>query len=135
MRIIFYSDQIIPDQYHGFCRWETKRTPVSRVGPYGKENNSKSKTLIWKSCCKHITWGIYKKVTIIKIMIDKYKKLIDMCKNITCGRVENIRQSVETITKRQETTATAYNASCLSNIFSSCVVLVKKQDLLLQRCW
>ena len=25
----------------------------------------------------------------------------------TCGRVENIRQSVETITKRQETTATA----------------------------
>ena len=55
-------------------------------------------------------------------MIDKYKKLIDMCKNITCGRVENIRQSVETITKRQETTATAYNASCLSNIFSSCVV-------------
>ena len=37
--------------------------------------------------------------------------------------MENIRQSVETITKRQETTATAYNASCLSNIFSSCVVL------------
>ena len=30
---------------------------------------------------------------------------------------------METITKRQETTATAYNASCLSNIFSSCVVL------------
>ena len=37
--------------------------------------------------------------------------------------MENIRQSVETITKRQETTATAYNTSCLSNIFSSCVVL------------
>ena len=36
--------------------------------------------------------------------------------------MENIRQSVETITKRQETTATAYNASCLSNICSSCVV-------------
>ena len=36
--------------------------------------------------------------------------------------MENIRQSVETITKRQETTATAYNASCLSNIFSRCVV-------------
>ena len=33
--------------------------------------------------------------------------------------MENIRQSVETITKRQETTATACNASCLS----SCVVL------------
>ena len=37
--------------------------------------------------------------------------------------MENIRQSVETITKRQETTATAYNTSCVSNIFSSCVVL------------
>ena len=77
-----------------------KKTRTSRVGPYGKEKNSKSKTLIWKSCCKHITWGKYRKMTNIK--------------KITWGRVENIRQSVETITKRQETTATAYNGSCLS---------------------